>query len=133
MKCCNAVITVQNGWQVYEVAKHHGGAQSVWFPNGDELPLEYDATKYKMFLQCQKPSPLEIKTILIQWIYCYIEDLQIDDGTKPIWHEPVQRTGQTIIDPSHQEKDPALISFTTTVDVPNSEEKSNKTLEYEKQ
>eukprot|EP00957_Ditylum_brightwellii_P084347 6414236-Ditylum_brightwellii.AAC.1 len=41
--------------------------------------------------------------------------------------------GQTIIDLSHQEEDPALISLTTTVDVPNSEEKSNKTLEHEKQ
>eukprot|EP00957_Ditylum_brightwellii_P189009 14388841-Ditylum_brightwellii.AAC.1 len=57
----------------------------------------------------------------------------MDDGTKTVRHKPVQHMGQTIIDPSHQEEDHVLIFSTTTVDIPNSEEKPNKTLEHEKQ
>eukprot|EP00957_Ditylum_brightwellii_P033126 2511094-Ditylum_brightwellii.AAC.1 len=62
----NTHFISEAGWHVDEVTNYHGGSQSVWFPNGDELPLEYDAIKYKMFLQSWKPSPLEIKTIPIQ-------------------------------------------------------------------
>eukprot|EP00957_Ditylum_brightwellii_P177685 13534883-Ditylum_brightwellii.AAC.1 len=45
----NAHFICEEGWQVDEVAKCHRGSQSVWFPNGDELPLEYDASKYHFF------------------------------------------------------------------------------------
>eukprot|EP00957_Ditylum_brightwellii_P135552 10335725-Ditylum_brightwellii.AAC.1 len=31
------------GWQVDCVAKWHGGSQSIWFSNGDDISLEYDA------------------------------------------------------------------------------------------
>eukprot|EP00957_Ditylum_brightwellii_P124612 9497347-Ditylum_brightwellii.AAC.1 len=43
----NTHFSYEAGWQVDEMANHHRGSQSIWFPNGDELPLEYDATKYK--------------------------------------------------------------------------------------
>eukprot|EP00957_Ditylum_brightwellii_P004774 363868-Ditylum_brightwellii.AAC.1 len=59
-------------------------SQSIWFPNGDDIPFEYNATKYKLFLKCCHPMPMEVKTIPIQWIVCHINDLEIDSGTKPV-------------------------------------------------
>eukprot|EP00957_Ditylum_brightwellii_P155498 11836368-Ditylum_brightwellii.AAC.1 len=40
------------GWQLDCVAKRHRGSQQVQFPNGDTIPLEYDATKYKLYVEC---------------------------------------------------------------------------------
>eukprot|EP00957_Ditylum_brightwellii_P083127 6320266-Ditylum_brightwellii.AAC.1 len=63
------------GWQVDCMAKRHGGLQSFWFPNRDEIPLEYDANKYKLYIKCKCPTARELKTIPIQWVDCHIEDL----------------------------------------------------------
>eukprot|EP00957_Ditylum_brightwellii_P016442 1236262-Ditylum_brightwellii.AAC.1 len=34
------------GWQVDCIAKWHRGSQCFWSPNGDGIPLDYDANKY---------------------------------------------------------------------------------------
>eukprot|EP00957_Ditylum_brightwellii_P154188 11733503-Ditylum_brightwellii.AAC.1 len=47
------------GWQVVCVARRHGGSQSIWFPNGDDVLLEHDATKYKLFIKCCNPTAKE--------------------------------------------------------------------------
>eukprot|EP00957_Ditylum_brightwellii_P109123 8324802-Ditylum_brightwellii.AAC.4 len=55
MQLCDAVIAIldENG-------------QSIWFPNGDNVLLEYDATKYKLFAKCHLQIPMEVKIIPIQ-------------------------------------------------------------------
>eukprot|EP00957_Ditylum_brightwellii_P115620 8819489-Ditylum_brightwellii.AAC.1 len=79
MQLCNAVTAILNGnEQADYVAKHHGGSQSIWFPNGDNVPLEYNEMKYKVFAKCCLPIPMEVKTIPIQWIDCHIDDLEIN-------------------------------------------------------
>eukprot|EP00957_Ditylum_brightwellii_P010427 788890-Ditylum_brightwellii.AAC.1 len=55
----NTHFISEAGWQADCVAKHHGGSQNIWFPNGDDVPLEYDAAKYKIFLKCCYPTPKE--------------------------------------------------------------------------
>eukprot|EP00957_Ditylum_brightwellii_P010174 768845-Ditylum_brightwellii.AAC.1 len=80
--CCEA------GWQLDCVAKHHGGLHSIWFPNADTIPLEYDTIKYKMYLPCCCPTQKELATIPIQWIDCHLEDLEIDKGNHPIRRKP---------------------------------------------
>eukprot|EP00957_Ditylum_brightwellii_P010682 808652-Ditylum_brightwellii.AAC.1 len=80
----NTHFIQEAGGQVDCVAKCHGGSQSIWFPNGDNVLLEYNATKYKLFVKCCHPTPMEMKTIHIQRIDCHINDLEIDSGAKPI-------------------------------------------------
>eukprot|EP00957_Ditylum_brightwellii_P024975 1888681-Ditylum_brightwellii.AAC.1 len=56
------------GWKLDCVAKWHGGSQCIWYP-----------TSY------------ELKMIPIHWVDCHIDDLEINDGTKP-----VQKKNQTL-------------------------------------
>eukprot|EP00957_Ditylum_brightwellii_P050920 3862430-Ditylum_brightwellii.AAC.1 len=50
----------ETGWQADCVARRHGGSQRIWFPNGDDVLLEYDATKYKLFMKCRyNPYPVD--------------------------------------------------------------------------
>eukprot|EP00957_Ditylum_brightwellii_P045584 3456793-Ditylum_brightwellii.AAC.1 len=70
------------GWQVDCMAKPHGGLQSIWFPNGDNIPLEYDANIYKLYVDCRCSSTKELKTIPFQWIECHVKNLEIDKGMK---------------------------------------------------
>eukprot|EP00957_Ditylum_brightwellii_P111453 8500840-Ditylum_brightwellii.AAC.1 len=72
------------GWQADCVARQHGRSQSICFPNGDDVPLEYDTTKYKLFIKCCNPTAKKVKTFPTQWIDCHINDLEIDSGTKPV-------------------------------------------------
>eukprot|EP00957_Ditylum_brightwellii_P009377 709099-Ditylum_brightwellii.AAC.1 len=55
----NTYFIQEAGWQVDCVAKCHGRSQSIWFPNGDDVPLEYSATKCKLFAKCCHPTPME--------------------------------------------------------------------------
>eukprot|EP00957_Ditylum_brightwellii_P100837 7685370-Ditylum_brightwellii.AAC.1 len=80
----NTHLIRETGWQADCVARQHDGSQSIWFPNGDDVPLDYDAMKYKLFIKCCNPTPKEVKTIPIQWIDCHIDDLETDSGTKPV-------------------------------------------------
>eukprot|EP00957_Ditylum_brightwellii_P065193 4944657-Ditylum_brightwellii.AAC.1 len=74
----------------------------------DDVLLEYNATKYKLFLKCCHPISMEVKTIPIQWIVCHIDGLEIDSGTKPVWQEP-NSLSSTVINPVEiTEEDPAL-------------------------
>eukprot|EP00957_Ditylum_brightwellii_P177297 13506247-Ditylum_brightwellii.AAC.1 len=48
----------------------------------------------------------EIKTIPIHWIDCHVEDIEIENGTKPVCREPVQQADAiNILDTSMAETD----------------------------
>eukprot|EP00957_Ditylum_brightwellii_P181228 13804314-Ditylum_brightwellii.AAC.1 len=87
----------------------------MWLPTGDDVPLEYDATKYKMYVSCRKPTEPEMKEQSIHWVDCHIDDLAIDSGHKPVRRDSVTTT-QQIIDPSQVDTDPALVEATMTQD-----------------
>eukprot|EP00957_Ditylum_brightwellii_P157713 12004285-Ditylum_brightwellii.AAC.1 len=95
-------------WQADCGARQHGGSQSIWFPNGDDVPLKYDATKYKLFIKCCNPTPKKVKTIPIQWIDSHNDDLEIDSGTKPVCQEPVSLSLPIIKPVGDSGKDPPL-------------------------
>eukprot|EP00957_Ditylum_brightwellii_P145504 11079331-Ditylum_brightwellii.AAC.1 len=59
------------GWQLSSVAKRHGGSQQVWFPNGDVIPSEYNAMKYKLYVKCCAPTNKELAMVPIHWIDCH--------------------------------------------------------------
>ena len=46
------------------------------------VPLQYDATAYKMYVQCRALTQIELRSIPVNWIDCHIEDLLIDEGKK---------------------------------------------------
>ena len=100
----NSHFIREAGWQVDCTSERHGGGQCMNLPSGVKVMMNYDATTYKMFLACRSPSETELKTLSIQWIECHIEDLEIDDGSKPIRRRPVQNQTK-LIDPS---KEPAV-------------------------
>jgi hypothetical protein len=101
------------GWSVDEVAKRHGGSQSLSIQDV-VIPLEYNATCYKMFVSCYSLTANELKSIPINWIDCHVEDLDIDDGTKPVRRRPVE-TSFTLYNPvTIPDPDPALINMTET-------------------
>eukprot|EP00957_Ditylum_brightwellii_P203760 15336078-Ditylum_brightwellii.AAC.3 len=79
----------------------------MWLPTRDDVPLEYNANKYKLFMLCCQPTPIEINALPIHWVDCHIEDLEIDSGQKPVRCKPVS-TQMQIIDPEKKENDPAL-------------------------
>eukprot|EP00957_Ditylum_brightwellii_P013778 1038389-Ditylum_brightwellii.AAC.1 len=79
-------------WKVDCMAKQHGGAQSIWFSNGDNVPLEYDATKYKLYVKCHCPTPKEISTIPVHCIDYHIDDLAVNSGMKLVRKEKHQDT-----------------------------------------
>eukprot|EP00957_Ditylum_brightwellii_P185451 14120892-Ditylum_brightwellii.AAC.1 len=108
MQFCDAVKAILNG-----------NGQSIWFPNGDGIPLEYDATKYKLFAKCCLPTPIEVKTTPIQWIDCHIDNLEIDSGTKPVQKEQSSLLSPVVNSVKSTEKDPSL----DPVDHPNQEPK----------
>eukprot|EP00957_Ditylum_brightwellii_P105594 8050818-Ditylum_brightwellii.AAC.1 len=80
----NNHLVCEAGWKLDCVAKQHGGSQCIWFPDGNKVPLEYDANKYKLFVMCRHPTTYTLRMIPIHWVDCHIEDLEIDDGTKPV-------------------------------------------------
>eukprot|EP00957_Ditylum_brightwellii_P066643 5057595-Ditylum_brightwellii.AAC.1 len=100
------------GWQVDCVAQRHGGSQCMWLPTGDDVPLEYDANKYKLFMLCCQSTPIEINALPIHWVDCHTEDLEIDSSQKPVRRKPVS-TQMQIIDPEEKENDPALVDANT--------------------
>eukprot|EP00957_Ditylum_brightwellii_P141863 10808175-Ditylum_brightwellii.AAC.1 len=96
------------GWQMDCVAKCHGRSQNIWFPNGDDVLLGYNATKYKLFIKCCHQTPMEVMTIPIQWIDHHIDDLEIDSGTKPIQKEQAFLLSPIVNPAENTEEDPAL-------------------------
>eukprot|EP00957_Ditylum_brightwellii_P194389 14804248-Ditylum_brightwellii.AAC.1 len=86
------------GWQLDCVAKRHGGSQQMCFPNGDTIPLEYDTTKYKLYVKCCTPTQKELRTVPIHWIDCHVEDLNIINGKKPV-HRKSKEIAPTYTDP----------------------------------
>eukprot|EP00957_Ditylum_brightwellii_P148768 11326048-Ditylum_brightwellii.AAC.1 len=75
---------LEAGWKLDCVDKRHGGSQCLWLPDGTKVTLEYDANKYKLFVLCRHPTAHKLRTVPIDWVDCHIEDLAIDDGTKPV-------------------------------------------------
>ena len=112
------------GWKVDCVAKRHGGTQSIVMPQSGEIPLEYNANKYKLYLSCRAPTPTELETIHVNWIDCHLEDLAIDEGSKPVRRRQLSNPVSLVNLSSNQvqdaTKDPALLDVmdgleTTTV------------------
>ena len=71
------------GWVLDCVSKRHGGEQRIDM-NGTIFPMEYDATNYKMYLACRAPTELELSQLHILWLECHLDDVDIDEGLKPI-------------------------------------------------
>eukprot|EP00957_Ditylum_brightwellii_P067643 5134449-Ditylum_brightwellii.AAC.1 len=90
------------------MAKRHRGVQSFWFPNDDEIPIEYDANKYKLYIKCKCPTTRELKTIPIQWVDCHFEDLEMNKGIKPVCQKPWAMQSQLIV-PNATEEEPEMI------------------------
>ena len=80
----NMDLMREAGMKVNGCAKRHGGKQQVILSHGTPIALKYDATAYKMYMQCRAPTQDELRTIPVKWIDCHIEDLLIDDRKKPI-------------------------------------------------
>eukprot|EP00957_Ditylum_brightwellii_P111766 8524893-Ditylum_brightwellii.AAC.1 len=82
------------GWQVGCVAKQHEGLQCFWFPIGDDIPLDYDTNKYKLYI------------------------LAIDKGKKPVHRDHVICQPQIInsnVDEERMELEPSEVSKTKKV------------------
>eukprot|EP00957_Ditylum_brightwellii_P135118 10301730-Ditylum_brightwellii.AAC.1 len=105
----NNCLVREANWKLACVAKRHGGSQCLWLPDGTKVSLEYDANKYKLFVMCRHPTAHELRTIPIDWEDYHIEDLKIDDGTKP-----AQRKNCTletpIVDPASVVEEPEMES-----------------------
>eukprot|EP00957_Ditylum_brightwellii_P143218 10912372-Ditylum_brightwellii.AAC.1 len=104
----NTHLILEVGWQFNCVAKQYGGSQSIWIPNGDYIPLEYDVTKDKLFAKCCNPMPMEVKTIPTQLIDCHINNLEIYSRTKLVQREPVWLSPLIINPAENTVEDPAL-------------------------
>ena len=74
----------ESGLSIDDQAKRHGGAQSLFLSPSSIVPLEYDPNAYKIYVRCRAPTPDELENIQIKWIDCHVEDLDIDDGRKPV-------------------------------------------------
>eukprot|EP00957_Ditylum_brightwellii_P128815 9826100-Ditylum_brightwellii.AAC.1 len=116
MKTCDAA-----GWKLDYVTKWNGRSLRLWFPDGNKVPLEYDATKYKLFVMCRHPTAYELSTIPIHWVDFHIEYLEMDDGTKLVRKENWMLEA-SIINPSGVVEEPEMKSTKITQDVDKQKE-----------
>ena len=103
----NSHLLREAGWKVDEVAKRHGGTQSISIRD-ENIPLGYNATCYKMYLACRVPTQEELQSMPIYWIDCHIEDLAIDDGKQPCRRVPRTDSPSFIIPGGSQNLDHEL-------------------------
>eukprot|EP00957_Ditylum_brightwellii_P170686 12992261-Ditylum_brightwellii.AAC.1 len=91
----------ETGWQLNYVSKRHRRSHQVWFLNWGTIPIEYNATKYKLYVKYCTPTKKELAMVPIQWIDCYIKDLDIDNGKKPV-HRKSNEYMPQITDPNKE-------------------------------
>ncbi len=107
----NTHLMREAGIAVDATAVRHGGGQRLDLDAETRVPLEYDATKYKMYVACRAPTHTEMETCEIRWIDCHIEDLMIDDGQKPVRRDRRAPSVESqLIIPSATDTSPELIS-----------------------
>jgi len=70
------------------------------------VPLQYDATAYKMYVQCRAPTQEELRYIPVNWIDCHTEDLLIDDGKKQRRDRSILKNRVHLISPAATEPSP---------------------------
>ena len=105
----NSHFLCEAGWSVDSVSKRHDGSQFLSIREF-AIPLEYNATCYKMYVSGRSPTADELKLIPTHWINFHVEDLGIDDGKKPVRRRPVA-TSITLLNPDAiPTPDPALIN-----------------------
>jgi hypothetical protein len=101
------------GWLVDGVAKRHGSSKSLSIQEV-VIPLKYNTIYYNMHASCYSLTADEFQLIPITWIDCQVENIDINDGEKPVWHQPMA-TSSTLHKPDViPDPDPALIDTTDT-------------------
>ena len=122
----NSHFLREAGWTVDCVSKRHSRSQSLSISE-IIIPLEYNVTCYKMYYKCRTPTQSELQLIPDDWIDCHIEDLDIDDGSKPVCRRP-RDTTITLIDPTPNSVSPEMISKYDGGRSTNTKEKSPEVL-----
>eukprot|EP00957_Ditylum_brightwellii_P181846 13853257-Ditylum_brightwellii.AAC.1 len=69
--------------------------------------------KCKVYIKCHAPTPDEMNEIPIHWIDCHVEDLEIDNSTKPMHRDPVQRADPILLPNTSVDIEPEMISMGT--------------------
>jgi len=103
----NTNLMREAGMKVDACAKRHGATQKmILSANEPIVPLQYDATAYKMYVQCRAPTQKELRPIPVNWIDCHIEDLLIDDGKKQSRDRSILKNRVHLLSPTATEPSP---------------------------